>query len=124
MRVLRTKCLPVAVCVLVSLLLVMVVPMALAAPVASKTTRNESMAARAQIVKQVSQALDRQVVKEQLKALGMGEKQVTERLAQISDQELRELAAGSEQLRQAGGVTTLSTTEIVLLLILVVLIVD
>jgi hypothetical protein len=76
----------------------------LLAPASSRASAIPSRAAAADDVRKVQDALARNEVARVLVERGLGADEVQERLARLSDEDLRSLAANVEQIQAAGQV--------------------
>ncbi len=122
MRKLDRRCAWVAVLTAAVMLLTMV--MAAAAPIQSRMT-TDSKGERAQVVGRATTALGAAGITANLKAFGLSDKQVNQRLSQLSADELAQLATGAEALA-AGGATepTLTTTTWLLIIVILLILAD
>jgi len=92
-------------------------------PIPSKMT-TAPQGERAQALSRAQSALDASGVTAKLKAFGLTDEQVKQRLAQLSPDELTQLAAGAETLAVGGAEPTLATTTWLLIIVVVLLLVD
>jgi len=86
----------------VALLLTLAAIPALAGPVPSKTAGNQSLEARDADLTVVRSVAANEQVSSVLKANGFTQEQIDQRLAQMSSQDLHQLAQNLEQLQPAG----------------------
>ena len=83
------------------LIAAMAIP-AIAAPVPSKTAANQSLDSRAADLALVRDVVSNQEVAKVLAARGFSQEQVSQKLAQLSPQDLHQLAGNLNQLQAAG----------------------
>jgi hypothetical protein len=96
---------------------------ACAAPIPSQMT-TAPQGERVQALSRAQSALDAGGVTAKLKAFGLTDEQIKQRLAQLSSDELTQLAAGAETLAAGGAEPTLSTTTWLLIIVIVLLLAD
>lgn len=94
-----------------------------AAPIASKMT-TAPQGDRAEALASAEAAVDASGVAEQLKGFGLTDEQVKERLAQLSSDELEQLAAGLEPLAVGEQEPTFSTTTWLLIIVILLILAD
>ncbi len=87
--------------ILLVLLAIVAIP-AFAGPVPSKTSANQSLDSRAADLAVVRQVASNEQVARALAAHGFTQEQVNQRLAQLSSQDLHQLAQNLNQLQAAG----------------------
>ncbi len=83
------------------LIVVMAIP-AIAAPVPSKTAANQSLDSRAADIALVRDVVSNEEVAKALTSRGFSQEQVNQKLAQLSPQDLHQLAGNLNQLQAAG----------------------
>lgn len=76
---------------------------------------------RSQDIQTIKKALENKVVKQRLKDLGFSEKEIQERLNQLSDEEVHNLAMQIDTLSQGGILGVIIAVLIIVVLVLVIL---
>jgi hypothetical protein len=118
MRKLECRCAWVA--VLTAAAVVLAAVAASAAPIESRMT-TDGKGERAQLVGRATTALDAGGITAKLKAFGLSDKQINQRLSQLSSDELQQLATGAEALAAGGAEPTLTTTTWLLIIVIVLI---
>jgi hypothetical protein len=93
---------PKSILVVVMLLFVFAAIPAFAGPVPSKTAANQSLDARAADLALVRSVVENEQVAAALASHGFTQEQVNQKLAQLSQQDLHQLAQNLDQLQAAG----------------------
>jgi len=96
---------------------------AYAAPIASKMT-TAPQGDRAEALARADAALDGSGVAEQLKGYGLTDEQIKERLAQLSADELEQLATGLEPVAVGEQDPSFSTTTWLLIIVVLLILAD
>jgi len=86
----------------VAVLIVVTAIPAIAAPVPSKTAANQSLDSRAADIALVRDVVSNEEVAKALTSRGFSQEQVNQKLAQLSPQDLHQLAGNLNQLQAAG----------------------
>ncbi|UCH36112.1 MAG: PA2779 family protein [Armatimonadota bacterium] len=104
---------------------VMVIMMtaACAAPIPSKMTA-APQGEREEAVAQAQTALDAGGITAQLKSFGLTDEQINQRLAQLSTDELQQLATGAEAIAAGGQQPSFSTTTWLLIIVILLILSD
>lgn len=77
---------------------------------------------RQEKVETIQRALETKIVKEKLKSYGLNEKEVNEKLEELSDEQIHVLAQASEKLLAGGdGLSTIITLLVIVILVLVII---
>lgn len=103
-------------------LLAMAAMPAFAAPMPSKAAANQSLDARAADLALVRDVVANQQVAQALAAHGFTQEQINQKVAQLSNQDLHQLAQNLNQL-QAAGITTREWTYILIGAVVVLIII-
>jgi len=103
--------------------MLLMVAAACAAPIQSKMT-TAPQGERAQALSRAQTALDAGGVTGKLKAYGLTDQQINQRLGQLSADELSQLTTGAEAVAAGGAQTTMTTTTWLLIIVVVLLLVS
>lgn len=105
-------------------IMLLLMAVACAAPIPSQMT-TAPQGERAQAVARAQTALDASGVTAKLRAFGLSEEQIKQRLAQLSPDELNQLATGAEALALGGAQEpSFSTTTWLLIIIILLILAD
>jgi hypothetical protein len=123
MRKLERRCAWIAVATIAVMVFTMAA--ACAAPIGSKMT-TEPKGERAQTLAQAATALDTAGITAKLKAYGLSDEQVNQRLSQLSMDELQQITSGAEAIATGGAdaESSLSVTTWLIIIVIVLLLVS
>ena len=108
--------------ILLALVTLIAVP-AFAAPAPSKAVANQSIDSRAADLALVREVVSSEPVSQALAARGFTQEQINQRVAQLSPQDLHQLAQNLNQLQAAGVITTREWTYILIGAVVVLIII-
>jgi hypothetical protein len=99
--------------------LISLVPRVEAAFIPSSVSRTDLV--RSQDIQTIKKALENKIVKQRLQDLGFSEKEIQERLNQLSDEEVHSLAMQIDSVSQGGILGVIIAVLVIVVLVLVIL---
>ena len=99
--------------------LISLVPRVEAAFIPSSDSRTDLV--RSQDIQTIKKALENKIVKQRLQDLGFSEKEIQERLNQLSDEEVHSLAMQIDSVSQGGILGVIIAVLLIVVLVLVIL---